>query len=182
MDMKSSAEMAKSTDLVTQVVSDVTKLLHKPEMAAGAKLMPDGKKIAEKGRIAKALDKDTTGDQVESDSDSDEPLIAVAGKVRSKGPKAAAVEGNPHMTRNQNNRLTGGKVHPGGMSLAHAITSGVKGVSVKIQNCDTPLSEKVGTRRSVRQSSVVANKKTEEGSVTGSTATIIGRRKTRSAG
>lgn len=164
MDIKTSAEFTKSNDLVTQATPEIAKLLAKT----------DGKKFAEKAP-RKTLDKDGA-EQMESDSDSDEPLIAVAGKVRSKGPKT--IEANPHMTRNQNNRHTGGKVQP-----STTATGGMKGVSVKIQNCELPL-DKVGTRRSVRQSSGSGKKTLEEGgNPLGSTVTVAAaRRKTRSAG
>lgn len=177
----------KTGDLIAQViVSEIKPLPQQPKQEPSEKKLPSeesGKAITNENKVktqqpslptGKGQGK-TTGDpteQLESDSDSDEPLIAVAGKVKSK-VATKTEQPNPHVTRNQNSKVSSGggksQVSPGSSSSCSSTSSGsVSKVAVKGVGED-----KVGTRRSVRQS---GGRKGKEGTEEGA------RRKTRSAG
>lgn len=185
-----SETVVKTGDLIAQViVSDIKPLPQQPKQDSSEKKLPSeesGMTIMNENKVktqqptlptGKGQGK-TTGDpteQLESDSDSDEPLMAVAGKVKSK-VATKTEQPNPHVTRNQNSKVlsSGGKsqVSPGSSSSCSSTSSGsvskVAGKGAAQEGAD-----KMGTRRSVRQS---GGRKGKEGAEEGA------RRKTRSAG
>lgn len=180
----------KTGDLIAQViVSDIKPFPLQPKQEPSEKKSlseESGKTITNENKVktqqptlptGKGKGK-TTGDpteQLESDSDSDEPLIAVAGKVKSK-VATKTEQPNPHVTRNQNSKVSSGggksQVSPGSTSSCSSTSSGSLS-KVAMKGLALEGGDKMGTRRSVRQS---GGRKGKEGAEEGA------RRKTRSAG